>query len=220
MAKSDSNSNSLRQDQPECLPERGGYTGVSQYRRVTPSFRPDVTKLSGRTSDTIFAADRRGGILILAPLRGATSLAIYPNTRLHKTPSTRRRFETDRHGCVWQMRDSTPETRLDAGETRQRREITPIACAFVQQTPTDVTRGHAQILSEFSDSSRNPTAPAATGSGHQRYINRGRATPRPLPRGGLRVPRRRIRRPRAAPPRCVRQAAARGSRPAPRRCGT
>ncbi len=72
MAKSDSDSNGLRQDQPECIPARGRgvrrdhtHKGCGRYRRVfEDTRRPSVTELSGLTSDPILTADRRGGILI------------------------------------------------------------------------------------------------------------------------------------------------------------
>src|SRR6056297_2096808 len=78
MAKSDSNSNDLRQDQPECIPARGrGVRRVTlqmecgRYRRVfEDTRRPSVTELSGLTSDPILTADRRGGILMYSgPVR-------------------------------------------------------------------------------------------------------------------------------------------------------
>jgi hypothetical protein len=70
MAKSDSDSNGLRQDQPECTPQSGVGWREHQiwcYRRDgfgTPLDRPGVTELPGLTSDPICTADRRGGILI------------------------------------------------------------------------------------------------------------------------------------------------------------
>ena len=70
MAKSDSDSNGLRQDQPECSPPNGGGLAgdtpllVCTYRTSATSDRPSVTELSGLTSDPILTADRRGGILI------------------------------------------------------------------------------------------------------------------------------------------------------------
>ena len=74
MAKSDSDSNGLRQDQPECPRHEARGTGgklseesiplskVHVVRRHTD--RPSVTELPGLTSDSICTADRRGGILI------------------------------------------------------------------------------------------------------------------------------------------------------------
>ncbi len=73
MAKSDSDSNGLRQDQPECpLGNPGGLGGHTletsvYYRRYgvrRHTDRPSVTELPGLTSDPIYTADRRGGILI------------------------------------------------------------------------------------------------------------------------------------------------------------
>src|SRR6056297_2693865 len=74
MAKSDSDSNGLRQDQPECIPGenprgvRRAHTRMSvRYRRYgvrRHTDRPSVTELPGLTSDPIYTADRRGGILI------------------------------------------------------------------------------------------------------------------------------------------------------------
>ena len=72
MAKSDSDSNGLRQDQPECASQREAgrrvtHNEVCCYRIKlgTPiSYRSGVTELPGLTSDPILAADRRGGILI------------------------------------------------------------------------------------------------------------------------------------------------------------
>ncbi len=72
MAKSDSDSNGLRQDQPECASQREAgrretHNEVCCYRIKlgTPiSYRSGVTELPGLTSDPIFTADRRGGILI------------------------------------------------------------------------------------------------------------------------------------------------------------
>ena len=73
MAKSDTDSNGLRQDQPECTWAKaqvgmGGYAhrdGVRTcYRVWVGDTRPGVTELPGLTSDSIYTADRRGGILI------------------------------------------------------------------------------------------------------------------------------------------------------------
>ena len=74
MAKSDSDSNGLRQDQPECpLAEPGGLGGrtpkgcaIAIVSNAVRRLRhwPDVTELPGLTSDPILTADRRGGILI------------------------------------------------------------------------------------------------------------------------------------------------------------
>ncbi len=71
MAKSDSDSNGLRQDQPEWSRHKAGGLGGShpdgcgRYRRAfEDTRRPSVTELSRLTSDPILTADRRGGILI------------------------------------------------------------------------------------------------------------------------------------------------------------
>lgn len=73
MAKSDSNSNDLRQDQPECYSpaSRGGLAvNVGTHSHMGPRSvtdrvdRSGVTELSGLTSDPICTADRRGEILI------------------------------------------------------------------------------------------------------------------------------------------------------------
>jgi hypothetical protein len=73
MAKSDSDSNGLRQDQPECCLHKGGRLGGKHTKCVfakllstigTLDNRPSVTELPELTSDPIYTADRRGGILI------------------------------------------------------------------------------------------------------------------------------------------------------------
>ena len=64
MAKSDPDSNGLRQDQPEWCLHEGRQVGGYRSRSTTPVVRPDITELSRLTSDSICAADRRGGILI------------------------------------------------------------------------------------------------------------------------------------------------------------
>ena len=72
MAKSDPNSNGLRQDQPECprvkLGGLGGYTVWCTHCVVdlgeSVVDRPDLTELPGLTSDPICTADRRGEVLI------------------------------------------------------------------------------------------------------------------------------------------------------------
>ena len=78
MAKSDSDSNGLRQDQPECSLHRAGRLGGShthcvehsecdRYRNASDDTRrPSVTELPRLTSDPILTADRRGGILMFS----------------------------------------------------------------------------------------------------------------------------------------------------------
>jgi hypothetical protein len=94
MAESDPDSNSLRQDQPEC-PEHnargvlGGNTRVCSpigFAFVTPRTEPGVTELSGLTSDSVLTADRRGGILISfgphrTPLKGINPSKRRPHER-------------------------------------------------------------------------------------------------------------------------------------------
>ena len=69
MAKSDSDSNGLRQDQPECPLQSRGVRRVTHVMCVAIETlgtlrRSGVTELPGLTSDPIYTADRRGGILI------------------------------------------------------------------------------------------------------------------------------------------------------------
>ena len=69
MAKSDSDSNGLRQDQPECCrgktpAARESHSGWRVSVGHDERGRPDITKPSRLTSDPICTADRRGGILI------------------------------------------------------------------------------------------------------------------------------------------------------------
>jgi hypothetical protein len=91
MAKSDSDSNGLRQDQPECAhAERGRvrrehqiwccYRGSAHPRSVRD--RPGVTELPGLTSDPIYTADRRGGILISSGPEYLPERVLNPSSRL------------------------------------------------------------------------------------------------------------------------------------------
>jgi hypothetical protein len=91
MAKSDSDSNGLRQDQPECAhAERGRvrrehqiwccYRGSAHPRSVRD--RPGVTELPGLTSDPIYTADRRGGILISSGPGYLPERVLNPSSRL------------------------------------------------------------------------------------------------------------------------------------------
>ena len=129
MAKSDSNSNDLRQDQPEyAIPERssgfGGecsHTHTNGSRSVTGSCnRSGVTELSRLTSDSILTADRRGGILISFGLIGRPRRVLNPfgpsprrRSELNAPPITRLlRFNPSRPDYIRASDPSRPGTAL------------------------------------------------------------------------------------------------------------
>ncbi len=87
MAKSDSDSNGLRQDQPECLPGMGRVRrehtqkGVIAIVSTFADTQSGVTELPGLTSDPIYTADRRGGILMSSGPHRRPGRAINPSSR-------------------------------------------------------------------------------------------------------------------------------------------
>ena len=87
MAKSDSDSNGLRQDQPECCrgkprQARESHSGWRVSVGHNERGQPDITKPSRLTSDPICTADRRGGILISSGPVHKLRRALSPSKRV------------------------------------------------------------------------------------------------------------------------------------------
>jgi hypothetical protein len=97
MAKSDSDSNGLRQDQPECPEHEARGLAGAPIRVQTPlrgpcpvrrsADRPGGTELPGLTSDPILTADRRGGILISSGPEHCPRWVINPSNRDERRPA-------------------------------------------------------------------------------------------------------------------------------------
>ncbi len=150
MAKSNSDSNGLRQDQPECAGDVPGRPERNSGWRVSVDHdrgRPDFTKPSGLTSDPIYTADRRGGILItfgpqcnrrrvLNPSKGDPSRRA-PAHRTYPMPHPRGRprrarprpaIERARHGCAGHR---THTTRIAGPYLRASNRSEPVDIEYI-----------------------------------------------------------------------------------------
>ena len=167
MAKSDSHSNGLRQDQPECASQReaGGGNIAIVVQLGTPIVdRPSVTELPGLTSDSIYTAYRRGGILISFGPYCMPERGINPSNR-HRGPCGRE-LRPDRTTIAFQpnaLLYLRASDRTDVGPTVVGWSAVDISTGCVQLSPqfggTGPRHVRVQTKGEGLFNSVEPSAP-------------------------------------------------------------
>ena len=144
MAKSDSDSNGLRQDQPECCrgkprQARESHSGWRVSVGHNERGQPDITKPSRLTSDPICTADRRGGILIsFGPVR-KPRWALSPSKRVRsrwREPSA----DAERESVAAKAKDRPAIRRRTGTAPGRRTHYTRIAGYYIRASNRNPAR--------------------------------------------------------------------------------